>query len=270
MPRFAANLSMLWQELDPYDRFRAAAGAGFRHVEMLFPHELDADRLERTLGDLGLQMVLFDPAPGDWEAGERGLLCLPGREEEFLETVRQAVALARRLGTPRLNALAGILPPGVSREAGEKTAIANLRAAEPLVAAPGIKLLVEAINTVDMPGYFADTVDTAARLVRLAESPAVRLQLDQYHVGMMGGDALAALREYASLVEHVQIADVPGRHQPGTGNQPISAFLDELDRVGYTGFVGLEYRPLGTTEESLAWLPRERRLSGMGSRNRHL
>jgi hydroxypyruvate isomerase len=259
MPRFAANLSMLWQELDPYDRFRAAADAGFRHVEMLFPDQLDSDRLERTLSNLGLQMVLFDPAPGDWAAGERGLLCLPGREGEFLETVRQAVSLAGRLGTRRLNTLAGILPPNVPRDVGERVAAANLQASAPLVEAAGMKLLVEAINTVDMPGYFADTVDRAAQLVNAAESPAVRLQLDQYHVGMAGGDPLAALREYEALVEHVQIADVPGRHQPGTGTQPISAFLDELDRVGYSGFVGLEYRPLGSTEESLTWLPRNRR-----------
>lgn len=259
MPRFAANLTMLWPELDPYDRFRAAAEAGFHAVEMLFPHELDAERLEQALREHALRMVLFDPAPGNWPAGERGLECLPGREEEFLETIRAAVALARRLGTERINALVGIPPAGVSVAEAEATAVANLRAAAPLVEQAGMKLLVENINSRDMPGYLADTAAKAARLVEGADHPAIRLQLDQYHVGMMGEDPLAELRRYAPLIEHVQIADVPGRHQPGTGSQPVQAFLDELDRLGYSGYVGLEYRPQGSTDESLAWLPRERR-----------
>jgi hydroxypyruvate isomerase len=254
MPTFAANLSMLWTELDPYERFGAAARHGFRHVEMLFPHELDADRLEETLRGQRLEMVLFDPAPGNWAGGERGLLCLPGREEEFIRTVHEAIALATRLGTRRLNALAGIVPAGTSSAAATRVAIANLRRAAPLIEQAGLTLLVEPINAIDMPGYIADTVQKAAELVEAAESSVVRLQLDQYHVAMAGGNAIDALHEYAHLIAHVQIADVPGRHQPGTGDQPIDAFLDELDRTGYTGYVGLEYRPLGTTEESLAWL----------------
>jgi hydroxypyruvate isomerase len=258
MPRFAANLTMLWPELDVYDRFRAAAEAGFRRVEILFVHPLDPARVERALRDHHLELVLFDPAPGDWPAGERGLLSVPGREEEFLGTVRAAVAAAKRFGTRRLNALAGI-PKGVPREAAQKTAVANLRAAVPLVESIGATLLVEAINSIDMPGYFADTVERAAALVEEAGSPSVRLQLDQYHAGMMGTDPIAALRRYSPLVAHAQIADVPGRNQPGTGKQPIREFLEELDRLGYAGSVGLEYKPLGTMDEALAWLPRERR-----------
>ncbi len=259
MPRFAANLSMLWQELDPYERFHAAAEAGFHAVEMLFPYELDADRLEHTLSELDLRMVLFDPAPGDWASGERGLLCVPGREAEFLETVHDAARLASRLGTKQLNALVGIVPPNVSREEARETAVRNLRAAAPIVEAVSAKLLVEPINNVDIPGYFAGTVALAAELVHEARSESVRLLFDQYHVGMSGDDPLARLVEYQPIVAHVQIADVPGRHQPGTGSQPIAAFLDALDRVGYQGYVGLEYRPQGSTLESLAWLPRERR-----------
>ena len=258
MPRFAANLTMLWPELDVYDRFRAAAEAGFRRVEILFVHALDPARVDRALRDLNLELVLFDPAPGDWAAGERGLLSVPGREEEFLGTVRDAVAAAKRFGTRRLNALAGI-PKGVAREAARKTAVANLRAAVPLVENIGATLLVEAINSIDMPGYFADTVERAAALVEEAGSPSVRLQLDQYHAGMMGADPIAALRRYTPLVAHVQIADVPGRNQPGTGKQPIREFLEELDRLRYGGSVGLEYKPLGSMDEALAWLPRERR-----------
>jgi len=259
MPRFAANLTMLWPELDVYDRFRAAAEAGFRRVEILFVHALEAGRVERALRENELELVLFDPAPGDWTSGERGLLSVPGREEEFLATVRDAVSSAQRFGTKLLNALAGIPQAGVPRAEAERTAVANLRAAVPLVEKIGARILVEAINSVDMPGYLADTVERAAALVEAAGSPLVRLQLDQYHVGMAGADARAALRRYASLIAHAQIADVPGRNQPGTGTQPIREFLDELDRIGYRGSVGLEYRPRGSMDEALAWLPRPAR-----------
>lgn len=246
---------MLWQDLDPYDRFAAASAAGFTHVEMLFPHELDADRLASILGDLKLSMVVFDPAAGDWTAGERGLLALPGREAEFVATLREAIKLATRIGTSRLNALVGIPPAGVSSDRAHHTAIANLNSAAPLVREAGITLLVEAINNVDIPGYWASRVATAADLVRTVDDFNVRLQLDQYHAAMAGEDALDCLRTYLPLVAHVQIADVPGRHEPGTGSQPIGDFLHELDRLGYDGFVGLEYRPLVDTASSLEWMP---------------
>src|SRR5436305_1810174 len=176
MPRFAANLTMLWPELDVYDRFRAAAEAGFRRVEILFVHELDPARVERALKEHGLELVLFDPAPGKWAGGESGLVSLLGREEEFLRTVRDAVTSAPRFGTRLLNALAGIPPPGVSRGDAERTAVANLRAAVPLAQEIGATLLVEAINSVDMPGYFADTVHRAAALTYTAArgTPSVR------------------------------------------------------------------------------------------------
>jgi hydroxypyruvate isomerase len=226
---------------------------------MLFPHELDEARLVATLREHQLEMVLFDPAPGNWAGGERGILCLPGREEEFMGTVQDAIGLAKRLGTKRLNALAGIVPSGISRDTATEIALNNIRAAAPLIERAGLTLMVESINGVDMPGYLLDTVDKAAGLVRAAGSESVRLQFDQYHCAMSGGIAIDAFRTYAPLIRHVQIADVPGRHQPGTGQQPIEAFLDELDRIGYDGFVGLEYRPQGTTEVSLSWLEARRR-----------
>ena len=259
MPRFAANLSMLWPELDVYDRFAAAAEAGFRRVEILFVHALDRARIADLLRQHQLELVLFDPYPGTWDAGERGLLSLPGREADFAQSIRDALEAAALFGTHRINALAGVLPPGAAREEAERTAIANLKSAAPLAEAADVKLLVENINTVDMPGYVADTAERAAAIVRAANHPAVRLQLDQYHVGMMGGDPLQALHQHRELIEHVQIADVPGRHEPGTGQQPIREFLAELDRVGYTGAVGLEYRPAGSTAEALRWLPPEQR-----------
>src|SRR2546421_134616 len=220
MPRFAANLTMLWPDLDVYDRFRTAAEAGFRRVEILFVHALDAGRVERALRENGLELVLFDPAPGDWNKGERGLLSVPGREQEFLATVRDAVSSAQRFGTKLLNALAGIPPAGVPRATAERTALANLRAAAPLVEKIGASLLVEAINPVDMPGYFADTVERAAALVEGAGSPSVRLQLDQYHVGMAGAGARAAIRRGASPGAHLPNPDGPGPDPPRGGAQP--------------------------------------------------
>jgi hydroxypyruvate isomerase len=245
---------MLWQDLDPYERFEAAAAAGFTHVEMLFPHELEADRLATVLDTLDLDMVVFDPAAGDWAGGERGLLALPGREDEFVRTLGDAISLATRIGTSKLNALVGVPPAGVSTDLAHDTATANLRRAAPMVSEAGITLLVEAINNIDMPGYWASTVAIAAHLVEAVDDPGVRLQLDQYHAAMAGEDAIGCLRTYFPLVAHVQIADVPGRHEPGTGSQPIDEFLRELDHLGYDGFVGLEYRPLVDTASSLEWM----------------
>lgn len=251
MPRFSANLTFLWPDLPVLDRFRAAADEGFRRVEILFVHDLDATRVETLLRELRLELVLFDPRPGDWARGDRGLLAVPGREEEFLASIREAIGFAQRFGTRRINALAGI----AAGEPARKTAIANLRRAAPLAEKAGVEILVEAINGIDMPGYFASTPDVAASLVKAAGSPAVRLQLDQYHASMIGEDPRETLRRHFPLIAHVQIADVPGRHEPGTGTQPIAQLLRDLDALGYGGFVGLEYKPLA----GLGWLSRELR-----------
>jgi len=250
---------MLWPELDMYDKFAAAAQAGFKRIEILFVHALDHERVERLLQEHDLELVLFDPKPGNWEAGERGLLSLPGREQEFMDSITEAIATAKRFGTHRLNAIAGVLPPGVERQDAERTAIQNLRNAAPLAEAADVKVLVENINPTDMPGYVADTVERAVGIVDAADRPSVKLQLDQYHVGMVGADPRAALKQWIKYVEHVQIADVPGRHEPGTGQQPIAEFLSDLDELGYQGAVGLEYRPAAPMEEALAWLPHEAR-----------
>jgi len=247
---------MLWQELDPYERFAAAAEAGFTKVEMLFPHELDASRLAATLQRHGLEMVLFDPAAGDWAAGERGTLALPGREEESAQAVRDAISLASRIRTRRLNTLVGVLPAMVSVERAQATAVANLRQLAPLAEDQGITLLIEALNSVDAPGYWPSTVAAAAQLVEAVDRSNVRLQLDQYHAAMAGENAIACLETYFPRIAHVQIADVPGRHEPGTGSEPIGEFLAALDRLGYEGFVGLEYRPLVDTPTALEWLGR--------------
>ena len=257
MPRFCANLTFLWPELDPYDRCQAAADAGFKAVEILFPHELDLERLERTLSAAGLDLVLFDVPPG--AKGERGMLCLPGREEDCLATVRVAIEMAKRFGTRRSNLLAGMLPRELPRRRALETAAATLRRAGDLAADADVKLLIENISPAVAEGYFAGTAEQSAELLAAAAHPAAGMQLDQYHVSVLDGDPLAAVDRYASSLGHVQIADVPGRHQPGTGHAPIAAFLDKLDQAGYDGYVGLEYVPQGSMEEALAWLPRQQR-----------
>jgi 2-dehydrotetronate isomerase len=254
--RWSANLNLLWPNRDVYERVSAAAAAGFRHVELLFPQDLDLARLETSLARSGARMVLFDATAGDWSAGERGLTTLPGREAEFDASIQTALELAARFGTRLVNVLAGIPLPDADTRVVRETALRNLRAAADRAAPAGVTLLVESLNTAEVPGYWAGTVDVAAALVREVGRGNVRLQLDQYHVGRMGGDPLRALDEHFDILGHVQIADVPGRHEPGTGSQPIGEFLEALEARGYAGFVGLEYRPLGDTDAGLAWLSR--------------
>lgn len=222
---------------------------------MLFPHELDATQLRDRLQELGLSMVLFDAYPGTWAAGERGLLCLPGREEDFERSLSRALNLAALLGTRGVNVLAGVVPTGIKRQHAEQVAVRNLQLGSSMAQEAGISLMLEAINSTDMPGYLLPTVGHAARLVSTRASRAVLVQFDLYHVAMMGEDPIRVLREYASVVGHVQIADWPGRHQPGTGQLPVRAFLEELQRQRYQGSIGLEYQPVGGTDASLAWLP---------------
>src|SRR5205823_1383135 len=177
------------------------------------------------LDEHNLELVLFDPAPGDWEAGERGMACNPDRRGEFQRTLNAALETAQQLGVRRLNVLTGIPRPEVSREAAHACIVENFASAAPLAEHAGVNLLIENINPTDFPGYYVTSVDRAAAIISEISRPNVRLQLDQYHVGMVGGDARALLRLHLPLVEHVQIADVPGRHEPGTGQQPIREFL---------------------------------------------
>ena len=251
--RVAANLSMLFPELPVLDRFRAAAEAGFTRVELLFPWKHGAEAVERALKDRGLEMVLFDTDPGDFEAGERGYLCDPARRDRFQESVIDALRLAERLGVRRLNALAGKVPPGVSLADARKTAVDNLRRAAPRAEAAGVQLLVENLNTTDNPGYLVDRSALGFAIVEEVDHPAVRLQYDVYHATLMGDPVLQDL--HSPLVAHVQIADVPGRHEPGTGTIDWPAVWKALE--GYPGVVGLEYHPAGDTLAGLeAWLPR--------------
>jgi 2-dehydrotetronate isomerase len=255
MPRFAANLSMMFQEVPFLERFAAAAAAGFRGVEFLFPYQHPAEAIAARLQEAHVENVLFNLPPGDWAAGERGIACLPGRETEFRESVATALAYARVLGTPRLHVMAGIVPTGTPRESYQECYIHNLRYAAGEFAAHGIDLLIEPINPRDMPGYFLNTQAEAAEICAIVAAPNIKMQMDCYHMQIVEGDLATKLRHYAPRCGHVQIAGVPGRNEPNTGEVNYRYLLALLDEIGYQGWVGCEYRPAGNTLAGLGWLP---------------
>jgi len=254
MPRFAANLSFLFQELPFLDRFQAAAAAGFRAVEFMFPYDHTSAAVAERLTESGLENVLFNLSAGDWAAGDRGLACVPGREDEFRRSVSTALSYAHALGTPRLHAMAGVVPPGAARASFQPTYIANLRYAAGQLADAGITLLIEPINTRDVPGYFLNTQAQAAEVCAAVGLPNIRIQMDCYHMQITEGDIATKLRTYAALCGHVQIAGVPERHEPDTGEINYSYLFKLLDNIRYQGWVGCEYRPAGKTVDGLGWL----------------
>lgn len=251
--QFSANLSMLFTEHPFQKRFAAAAASGFEAVEFWFPFDHGGKELLDIAADAGVQVVLFNLNPGDLDAEEWGTVGIPGREEYFRHSLDAALQMAEAFGCRRLNALAGRVPEGISREACLETARQNLRwAVESLP--PGIKLVVEALNEYDMPRYLLPNPEEAATLVREINHPALLLLYDVYHAKRVGIDILGFISENQELIGHVQIADVPGRHQPGTGRIPFPTFFEALEGVNYEGYIGLEYKPEGPTDESFAWL----------------
>ncbi|EGJ10207.1 2-oxo-tetronate isomerase [Rubrivivax benzoatilyticus] len=269
MPRFAANLSLMYPEKPFLERFRAAAQDGFEGVEYLFPYEHDAATLRALLDEHGLTQVLFNAPPGDWAGGERGLASLPGREAEFREGIERALACARVLGCRRVHVMSGLLPAGVRRE--ERLALwhDNLAWAAARALAAGCTLLIEPINQRDMPGYFLSRQQDAHDAVQALGSPALKVQMDLYHCQITEGDLAMQLRRWlpSGQVGHLQIAGVPERHEPDRGevHYPyLFELIDELAAQGHwDGWIGCEYRParggrpLGTSS-GLTWLHRER------------
>lgn len=254
MPRFAANLSLMFTERPLLDRFALAAAAGFEAVEFLWPYEWPAEEIAARLKAHGLRQVLFNLSPGDAARGERGLACHPGREAEFMATLDQALAYARVLGCPRLHVMAGLCPPGVPRLVLRETFLANLRRAAEIAIAQGVKLLVEPLNATDNPGYFLTTIEEGLAAVAAVGPERLGLQFDIYHRQMTDGDVARALQAALPFIGHIQIADVPGRNEPGTGELNWGFLLGHLDRIGYRGWVGCEYRPRAGTEAGLDWL----------------
>jgi hydroxypyruvate isomerase len=261
MPRFAANLSMLYNEHGFLDRFAAAAADGFDAVEYLFPYAFDRAELAARLQAHGLTQALFNAPPGDFEAGERGLACLPDREEDFRRGfVEQALPYAQALGCRRVHVMAGLAPAGVAREALAACYEANLAWAARQAAPHGVAVLIEPINTRDIPGYFLNRQDQAHALVRRIGAANLQVQMDLYHCQIVEGDLAMKLRDYlfGGQVGHLQIAGVPERHEPDLGELNYPYLFELIDALGWAGFVGCEYRPRDTrpggTSAGLGWL----------------
>jgi hydroxypyruvate isomerase len=254
MPSFAANLSLMFPELAFLDRFGAAARAGFKAVEYLFPYAYPPDLLASRLSEAGLTQALFNLPPGDWDAGERGTAALPGREAEFRAGLDSALAYAKALRCRRLHAMAGIVPEGADPAECEAVYVRNLRFAATAAAAAGVAILIEPINTRDMPGYFLTRTAQARRVIEAVGADNLFLQYDLYHAQISEGFLSETLRANRDIIRHVQIAGVPGRHEPDDRQEINYPFLFALlDSLGYDGWVGCEYRPRGDTLDGLRW-----------------
>lgn len=258
MPKFAANLSMLFTEAPFIERFSLAHAAGFTGVEYLFPYPWPVEALQERLEESHLRQVLFNLPPGDWEAGERGVACLPDRVEEFREGVANAITYARALGCNRVNCLSGLRPPELEYGLAWQTLQANVRWAAEELEKCGITLCLEAINSrVDMPGFFLDHSQKAVDLITEIGSENVKLQYDIYHMQIMEGDLVRQLERLMPWIGHIQFADNPGRHEPGTGEINFPNVFSALDRFGYQGWVSAEYRPSQETVDTLGWFHRD-------------
>jgi hydroxypyruvate isomerase len=254
MPKFAANLTMLYNELPFLERFDAAAAAGFRGVEFLFPYAFSPDEIAERLNRNRLALVLHNLPPGNWEAGERGIACHPNRVGEFQDGVGKAIAYAKILGAPQLNCLAGIVPQGVTRDAARATFVANLAFAAAKLKAEGIRLLIEPINTFDMPGFFLSGTRQAIDIIDAAGADNVFVQYDIYHMQRMEGELANTIKANLARIRHMQLADNPGRNEPGTGEINYAFLFRCIDQLGYDGWIGCEYKPATTTTAGLSWL----------------
>ncbi len=254
MPKFAANLSMLYTEHAFLDRFAAAAADGFKAVEYLFPYEHPATELAARLKDSGLQQVLFNAPPGDWASGERGTACLPGREAEFRAGVARAIDYARALGCPRIHLMAGLAPEGSDRATLCKTYLANVTWAA--AQASDIDFLIEPINTRDIPRFFLNRQDHAHEIVTEVGARNLKVQMDLYHCQIVEGDLAKKIELYlpTGRVGHLQIAGVPERQEPDTGEINHPYLFELIDRLGWDGWIGCEYRPKGKTSAGLGWM----------------
>jgi len=253
MPRFAANLTMLFNEVPFLDRFARASRAGFDAVEFLFPYAYSTGELRDRLETNRLQLVLHNLPAGDWEAGDRGIACLPDRIDEFRSGVGAAIEYAHALKVPQVNCLAG-KASGVPEHLLHQTFVENLRFAAAELKRAGIKLLIEPINTYDIPGFYLSRVSQAAAILDEVGSDNLYIQYDLYHQQRMEGELIGTLHKHLARIAHVQLADNPGRHEPGTGEIHYGHVFEALDRVGYAGWVGCEYKPATTTEAGLRWL----------------
>lgn len=253
MPKFAANLSMQFTEVDFLDRFAAAAKAGYKAVEFLFPYAYPADELAGRLEAAGLQQVLFNMPPGDWAAGERGLACLPDRVSEFQEGVGTAIEYARTLKCPLIHAMAGLKPEGADDAQVHATYVSNLKFAAAEAAKAGLGVVIEAINFYDIPGFYLNTSKQALAVIDEVGAPNLKFQYDIYHMQRMEGELANTIKANVARIAHMQLADTPGRHEPGTGEINYPFLFAAIDEAGYEGWIGCEYVPAAGTEAGLGW-----------------
>ena len=264
MPRFAANLSMMYTEHGFLDRFAAAARDGFHAVEFLFPYDFPATTIAQALQDNGLQQVLFNAPPGNFAGGERGIASLAGREEEFKSGFARALDYAAALSCPRVHVMAGLARPGADRAAMRRLYVAHLAWAAERAAGAGVDVLIEPINTRDIAGYFLNRQDEAHAVVAEVAARNLKVQMDLYHCQIVEGDVAMKLRTYlpGGKVAHLQIAGVPDRHEPDEGEVNYAYLFDVIDSLGYDGWIGCEYRPAGATSSGLGWLRRAEAAGG--------
>jgi hydroxypyruvate isomerase len=253
MPRLAANLTMLFNEAPFLERFERAAQAGFKAVEFLFPYDYPVEQLKDALERNKLQLVLHNLPAGDWAAGERGIACDPARVQEFRDGVDKAITYATTLSVKQLNCLAGIKPADVSDADARRTFVDNLRFAAPRLKAAGIRLLIEPINTYDIPGFFLNRTQQALDIIADTGSDNLFVQYDIYHMQRMEGELAKTIERNLAQIGHMQLADNPGRNEPGTGEINYGFLFAFLDKVGYQGWIGCEYKPAATTEAGLGW-----------------
>lgn len=253
MPQFSANLTMLFTEHPFLDRFERAAKTGFDAVEFLFPYAFPAEAIKQRLDAHQLKLVLHNLPAGDWDAGERGIACHPDRVAEFRDGVAQAIAYAKALGVPQLNCLLGKTPEGAAPDLVRKTVVDNLRFAAAELKTAGLRLLIEPINTFDIPGFFLSGTSQALSLLDDVGADNAFLQYDIYHMQRMEGELAATMQKHLARIGHIQLADNPGRNEPGTGEINYAFLFAHLQRIGYEGYIGCEYKPATTTEAGLGW-----------------
>jgi hydroxypyruvate isomerase len=252
--RFSANVTTLYPDVPFLERFGRARASGFKYVECQFPYAYSIAELQAQLQENELELILFNLPPGDWQQGERGLAVNPKRREEFRESVATALRYATALGCQRLHCMAGILPDGLEQEEAYEVLYDNMRYAAAEAEKQGITILIEPINQIDMPGYYMSSLGLAERLIRELNSPGIGLQFDFYHIQRIQGELLNSYLKMSPIIRHIQIADNPGRHQPGTGEINYVKIFETIQATGYDGFIGCEYNPLGDTDDSFRWL----------------
>jgi hydroxypyruvate isomerase len=254
MPKFSANLTLLFTEVDFLDRFERAARAGFKAVEYMFPYPYSPDQLKDTLRQHGLQQVLFNLPAGDWDKGERGIALMSDRVDEFKDGVEKAITYAKALGCPRVNCLVGFPPAGAGPEKARATLVSNLRYAARRLQKEGVQLLVEALNNRDFPNFYLTRTSDALSLLADVASTNLFMQYDIYHMQVMEGNLTDTIRQNLKTIGHIQLADNPGRHEPGTGEINFTNLFRFIDEAGYAGYIGAEYRPAAKTEDGLDWV----------------